>query len=217
MATQTQLVSACAVSFVTGIILSNWLPIGSHRQRHRRARNRKGTSATTSGSSTSTTPTSGTSENSDDDEGSVYSSDLEESEEEDFQVDSSALNDIPGETRMALIVRTDLGMGKGKAAAQCAHAALGCYRLMELDGAESQNLTMLKRWERTGQAKITLQVKSKEDMDLLYARAISLNINAYIVHDAGRTQIEAGSATVLGLGPAPKVVMDQVTGELKLY
>lgn len=118
---------------------------------------------------------------------------------------------------MALIVRTDLKMGKGKAAAQCAHAALGAYRLMLNEGQSSQNLPLLKRWEHSGQAKITLQVPNKEDMDLLFAKAISLNINSYIVHDAGRTQIAAGSATVLALGPAPKLVLDQVTGDLKLY
>ena len=64
---------------------------------------------------------------------------------------------------------------------------------------------------------MTLQVPNQEEMDLLFAKAMSLGVNAYIVHDAGRTQIAAGSATVLGLGPAPKLVMDQITGELKLY
>jgi peptidyl-tRNA hydrolase len=28
---------------------------------------------------------------------------------------------------MLLIVNTELGMGKGKMAAQCGHAAIGCY------------------------------------------------------------------------------------------
>lgn len=36
------------------------------------------------------------------------------------------------------------------------------------------------------------------------------------VQDAGRTQIASGSATVLGIGPAPKSVVDSVTGHLKL-
>lgn len=209
MASNTQIVTACAVSFVTGLVCAHWLPLGFAQLKKVRSPKKKGRP---SGSSP-TTPASVTSEGSHDE----YTSEEEESEEEEYEVDSTALNDIPGETRMALIVRSDLGMTKGKAAAQCAHAALGCYRLMQTEGAESQNLPMLRRWERTGQAKITLQVKSKEEMDLLFARAISLNINSYIVHDAGRTQIEAGSATVLGLGPAPKMVLDDVTGELKLY
>ncbi|RYG69890.1 hypothetical protein EON80_08960 [bacterium] len=39
---------------------------------------------------------------------------------------------------------------------------------------------------------------------------------AYIVEDAGRTQILAGSRTVLCLGPAPAKTIDVLTGGLKL-
>ena len=35
----------------------------------------------------------------------------------------------------------------------------------------------------------------------LYQKARSAGVNAYIVHDAGRTQVAAGSATVLAVGP----------------
>jgi peptidyl-tRNA hydrolase, PTH2 family len=52
---------------------------------------------------------------------------------------------------------------------------------------------------------------------MLHATALSLSLTAKVVHDAGRTQIAAGSATVLGIGPAPKSLVDQVTGALKLY
>ncbi|CCH58557.1 hypothetical protein TBLA_0A07680 [Henningerozyma blattae CBS 6284] len=142
----------------------------------------------------------------------------EEEEEEEFEVDSNSLNEIPGEVRMALIIRQDLEMTKGKIAAQCCHAALSCFRLIGTDPSrESYNLNMLNRWLRGGQAKITLKCPNKEVLDELYAKAISLGINATVIHDAGRTQIAAGSATVLGLGPAPKAILDQVTGELKLY
>jgi len=51
----------------------------------------------------------------------------------------------------------------------------------------------------------------------LKEKAKALNIPAYIVHDAGRTQIAAGSATVLALGPSTIPLLDQVTGHLKLY
>lgn len=141
-----------------------------------------------------------------------------ESEEEDYEIESVALNDVPGEVRMALVIRQDLGMQKGKIAAQCCHAALGCYRLIATDPSKvSYNPTMVNRWLRGGQAKITLKCPDKDVMDELYAKAIQLGVNATVIHDAGRTQIAAGSATVLGLGPAPKAVLDQITGELKLY
>jgi peptidyl-tRNA hydrolase, PTH2 family len=76
---------------------------------------------------------------------------------------------------------------------------------------------MVQRWEAGGQAKVTLQAKSEEDLLVLQAAAMSLSLTAKVVHDAGRTQIAAGSATVLGIGPAPKSLIDQVTGSLKLY
>ena len=38
----------------------------------------------------------------------------------------------------------------------------------------------------------------------------------YIVEDAGRTQIAAGSKTVLAIGPAPVEAFESLTGHLKL-
>ncbi len=37
------------------------------------------------------------------------------------------------------------------------------------------------------------------------------------IQDAGRTQIAAGSRTVLAIGPGPKSLIDKITGHLKLY
>ena len=36
------------------------------------------------------------------------------------------------------------------------------------------------------------------------------------VDDAGRTQVEPGSATCIGIGPAPESEVDKVTGGLKM-
>jgi PTH2 family peptidyl-tRNA hydrolase len=51
---------------------------------------------------------------------------------------------------------------------------------------------------------------------VLQATAVSLGLVAEVIADAGRTQIASGSHTVLGIGPAPKSLIDQVTGKLKL-
>ena len=64
--------------------------------------------------------------------------------------------------------------------------------------------------------KVALQAKSEEELEVLQAQAVSLGVVAQVVPDAGRTQIASGSATVLGIGPAPKGIIDQVTGNLKL-
>jgi PTH2 family peptidyl-tRNA hydrolase len=137
--------------------------------------------------------------------------------------------DSTEECKLVLVVRTDLGMTKGlslphtlnamtdvfpgKIAAQCGHATLACYKNFLLNAPKSP---ILRRWERQGQAKIALQVKSEEELETLQATAISLGIVAEIIADAGRTQIASGSHTVLGIGPAPKSVVDKVTGHLKL-
>ncbi|UPK93441.1 hypothetical protein LCI18_004376 [Fusarium solani-melongenae] len=120
------------------------------------------------------------------------------------------------ECKLVLVVRTDLGMTKGKIAAQCSHATLACYKTLLRAPANSPQRKILARWERLGQAKIAVQVKSQEDILELRRKARSLGLTAEVIQDAGRTQIEAGSMTVLGVGPAPRSVVDQVTGGLKL-
>ncbi|KAK6200198.1 peptidyl-tRNA hydrolase PTH2-domain-containing protein [Scheffersomyces amazonensis] len=208
---QTSIVSLAAVagvSFVAGYYINQLRDYGSNlnykRQGYRRIK---------SNSSSSTSSNSTDDYTDDDDE-----EEEEDSEDEGIDIDSTNLNEVPGEVRMTLIVRQDLKMGKGKAAAQCSHATLALYKKITNPQSAAYNPDMVQRWEYgNGQAKITLQVPNQEEMDTLFAQAISLGINAYIVHDAGRTQIAAGSATVLGLGPAPKAVIDQITSDLKLY
>ncbi|KZM20931.1 aminoacyl-tRNA hydrolase [Ascochyta rabiei] len=149
------------------------------------------------------------------DDESSKSSDDDEDEDEDND-DDTAPAEFPGHTeecKMVLVVRTDLGMTKGKIGAQCGHATLACYKQFL---RHAPNSTLLQRWERMGQAKVALQVKGEEELEILQAQAVSLGLVAHIIHDAGRTQIASGSATVLGIGPAPKGVIDQVTGHLKL-
>nr|POE65932.1 putative peptidyl-trna hydrolase 2 [Quercus suber] len=143
-------------------------------------------------------------------------SDLGSADEDDDMQDLGELQTFPGnreECKLVLVVRTDLGMSKGKIAAQCGHAVLACYKAM-LRADPSHPL--LQRWEHLGQAKVALKVDSEEDMLMLQATAVSLGLCAQVIHDAGRTQIASGSATVLGVGPAPKSKIDQVTGHLRL-
>jgi PTH2 family peptidyl-tRNA hydrolase len=119
---------------------------------------------------------------------------------------------LRGEVKMVLVVRQDLKMGKGKAAAQCAHAAVGAYKQ-----ASRKQPSVLKKWERDGQAKITLKADSEEVLEELEAFAKAKNLVTSLIFDAGRTQIAAGSMTVLAVGPGPTDVIDEVTGHLKLY
>ncbi|KAM3550255.1 hypothetical protein MY1884_008346 [Beauveria asiatica] len=105
----------------------------------------------------------------------------------------------------------------GKIAAQCSHATLACYKALAGNAdPDSTERKMLARWEKYGQAKIAVQVKSQDEMLQLCRKARGMGLTAEVVKDAGRTQIEAGSMTVLGVGPAPRSLIDEVTGHLKL-
>ena len=121
--------------------------------------------------------------------------------------DESDYSDIEDDedTKLVLVVRQDLKMGKGKAAAQCCHATLAAYKQARRKCPE-----ILRVWEATGQPKITLKCDTEEEMMLLLGQARSLGLVSYVVADAGRTQIAAGSHTVLAVGPAAGSLVDQV-------
>ncbi|KAF5398005.1 Peptidyl-tRNA hydrolase 2 mitochondrial [Paragonimus heterotremus] len=68
---------------------------------------------------------------------------------------------VQGKTKMVLVVRTDLNMGKGKIAAQCSHAAVSCFQY-----AQAHNPSLLATWEEQGQPKIVLKSESLHELSL---------------------------------------------------
>lgn len=117
-----------------------------------------------------------------------------------------------GEYKMILVVRNDLKMGKGKVAAQCSHAAVSAYKQIQ-----RRNPEVLKQWEYCGQPKVVVKAPDEETLIELLTHAKMLGLTVSLIQDAGRTQIEPGSRTVLGIGPGPADLIDKVTGHLKLY
>jgi len=139
--------------------------------------------------------------------------DLDSSDESsDSVIDESRDEDNSEPCKLVLGVRMDLKMEKGKIAAQCCHATLGAY-----EHAVKHHPEHVRMWKRNGQAKITVKINSDKEMTELFEKAKAAGITAHIVVDAGRTQIAAGSKTILAIGPAPNRVIDTVTGNLKLY
>ena len=112
---------------------------------------------------------------------------------------------------MVLVVRTDLKMGKGKIAAQCSHAAVAAFKK-----AKARHQEILKKWERQGQPKIVTKIEKEDEMLMVMAIAKSLGLVTAIIQDAGRTQIDPGSKTVVAVGPGPEKLIDEVTSNLKL-
>jgi PTH2 family peptidyl-tRNA hydrolase len=110
--------------------------------------------------------------------------------------------------KQAIVVRKDLKLGKGKLAAQVAHASLGAMK-----GA---NRGVVEKWERGGAKKVVLKVESIRKLKALNKKAKSCRLASFLVSDAGHTQLKRGTITCLGIGPDEEKKIDKVTKELRL-
>ncbi|XP_050481649.1 peptidyl-tRNA hydrolase 2, mitochondrial-like isoform X1 [Bombus huntii] len=115
--------------------------------------------------------------------------------------------------KMVLVVRSDITMGKGKIAAQCAHAAVECCRQIS---ANEEYQQIYASWLLQGQPKIVLQISDKEKLMSLASDARKAGLIISIIKDAGKTQLKPGTTSTLGIGPGPKQLIDNLTSQLKL-
>ncbi len=113
--------------------------------------------------------------------------------------------------KQAIIVRTDIKMGKGKLAAQVAHAAVDSFYKVY-----SVNPSKALEWIRLGQKKVVLKVSSLNELLNRVRRAEEEGIICSVIRDAGHTQLEPGTITCAGLGPDVEEAIDRVVGDLKL-
>jgi len=115
------------------------------------------------------------------------------------------------EYKMVIVTRSDLALSAGKLAAQASHAAVDCTLLTKKNKSE-----WFSKWQREGAKKVVVKVECLDDFFLLKEKAEKLGICTSLISDAGHTEIPEGTQTVLGIGPAPNNLIDQVTGELPL-
>ncbi len=102
-------------------------------------------------------------------------------------------------------------MSVGKKVAQGCHASV-----IAVENARKMNPAVLAAWGNEGQRKIALKVGSEEDLIDLYQRAKSMHLPCSIIQDAGLTQLEPGTKTAVGIGPALAGEIDKITKTLKL-
>ena len=111
--------------------------------------------------------------------------------------------------KLAVVVRADLGMGRGKIAAQVAHAAVAAV----LANLGRDDLTA---WLRDGQPKVVLKVTGAGPLEDVARQAQAAGLPVELVNDAGRTQVTPGTLTCCAVGPAASDRIDAVTAGLPL-
>ena len=110
--------------------------------------------------------------------------------------------------KQVIVVRTDIKLGKGKLAAQVAHASVESFlRTPEKDQ---------KKWLSENQKKVVLKVKNEEALIEIFDKAKRAGLPSTLIQDAGLTQIPPGTKTAVGIGPAEEEKIDRITGNLSL-
>ena len=120
----------------------------------------------------------------------------------------------PKEMSAYIIVNDTLKMSKGKIASQSAHGILSMHRFLICN-----NINHLK-WLSNGE-KIVVVKSSQEQIEQLlieYNEKIpnSNTLNLFSVFDAGRTEVESGSLTVIVSTPISDDKKPEWLKELKL-
>ena len=110
--------------------------------------------------------------------------------------------------KQVIVVRTDLKMPKGKLAAQVAHGSV--------EAVLNSDSKVVQAWKKQGMKKSVVKVKDEAELRSLLIHAKDVGLSVGLINDAGRTFLEPGTTTVLGIGPDAEDKLDKITGHLSL-
>lgn len=110
--------------------------------------------------------------------------------------------------KQVIVVDETLGLPRGKLAAQVAHASVAAFL--------SASPEAQRAWLQVGMPKVVLRADDPEGLTDLHDRARVSVLATSLVHDAGRTVVEPGTLTCVGIGPAEIDDLDHLTGSLEL-
>jgi len=111
--------------------------------------------------------------------------------------------------KQAIIIRQDLKLPKGKAAAQAAHASVQAVLNSDKD--------KVRNWNNEGMAKIILKTENEKSLILLLQDAKDQGLKTSLITDAGKTVVSPGTKTCIGIGPDNNEEIDKIIKDLKLY
>ena len=139
----------------------------------------------------------------------------------------------PNKTKLAIIVRKDLKMNKGKLMAQASHAVLGvilnqgyyvnCDCLEGCPETEEfilpyKTTSALYDWLKNAYTKVTLAVNSDAELLAYEQAAKEAGLPCKLITDCGYTVFNGvPTNTCLAIGPAWNEEIDAICSELKLY
>ncbi len=128
--------------------------------------------------------------------------------------------------KQVIVMRTDLGMRKGKMVAQGAHASLAVF-FNRLNLSGPGKMITYAQWKLKNQyeqewiqgsfAKICVGVDSEEELLATYEAAKSAGLLCSIITDAGKTEFKGvPTKTCIAIGPDREDRIDAITGALRL-
>ena len=110
--------------------------------------------------------------------------------------------------KQVIIVRQDLKLPKGKLASQVAHASTESVLRSHKDD--------ISKWRSEGMKKVVLKVEDKKELFKYKQLAEDNSLVTALITDAGKTVVEPGTMTCVGIGPDKEEKIDKVTGNLKM-
>lgn len=110
--------------------------------------------------------------------------------------------------KQVIVVRSDLKMPKGKLSVQVAHGSV--------EAVFNSDSKLVQAWKKQGMKKSVLKVVSEKELLDLLVHAKNAGLCVGLINDAGRTFLEPGTTTVLGIGPDSEEKIDKITGHLGL-
>lgn len=133
--------------------------------------------------------------------------------------------------KQLIIIRKDLGMNKGKLAAQASHASMGALlkafntKRLDEDHIISMDISfawgknqVVSEWLQGSFAKVVLAVNSEAELEAVAALAKEHNLLYSYIVDNGTTVFNGvPTPTCVGIGPAKSEVLDALFSNLKLY
>ncbi|MBI2667181.1 aminoacyl-tRNA hydrolase [Candidatus Woesearchaeota archaeon] len=111
--------------------------------------------------------------------------------------------------KLVILLRKDLKMQTGKAASQCAHAAVQAV-------LKSDRKKVSEWLNKSAGKKVVLAVEDEKELLKFEKLAKKEKLTTVLIRDAGRTFFKKPMLTCLGIGPDKEDKINKITKELKM-